>query len=534
MADQVITVQKLIDADKDATSLDTFINGTDSATVTTRKLRTYPSLAKAVKQVIETGGFEPFATETALLASVPNVSKKAAKALDTKKIWYWDGSSWTDTGLSELDQSIAYANTQLADVYTNMSDINATHNQSNNFERYLNFDDNLEALNIDSNGVIIADIEQTVKLLANRQKYVYSRYLNNSDQEGFVEADKNNVRLLKQSHLADSNTVPKKYTFIDGRLNAIYQSGDKFYKIEIYGHAINGLPNIAGTYIADKVDDIDDAVWETLSVSSSDWLPPMAVGLQSGGDGGSTMYTGGSHGSDGGGGGNPTARNVSFQIIVDGVALDMTKDSQASYSSMQVVIINQIFAYNSITLDIYAIQQTFKVNLICPVISVDCHVEALQDVNISTDNGLQKIINGFRATDNGTLLFVGSNKSRGSIVNEDTSGTKANFPNAQAMVLHSDNGQLVSWIDRGYEAGDGRYVNSNAPYLRVSSNGLKTYHAIVTQSTPLLSGQSYKWRGAYYLGMQNPIFDHDGFFAIARNTQMGHVIVRDAQTFYTI
>ena len=121
MADQVITAQKLIDADKDATSLDTFINGTDSATVTTRKLRTYPSLAKAVKQVMETGGFEPFATEAALLASVPALPKKAAKALDTKKVWLWDGTKWNDTGLSEFDLAKNYTNNliYMSDVVVN-------------------------------------------------------------------------------------------------------------------------------------------------------------------------------------------------------------------------------------------------------------------------------------------------------------------------------------------------------------------------------------------------------------------------------
>ncbi|ALH95599.1 DUF2817 domain-containing protein [Acinetobacter equi] len=99
----IVTVDKLENADKDADALDTFINGADTATVTTRKSKKYPTLANAVKQVIETGGFEPFATETALLASRPTITKKAAKALDTKKVWLWDGTQWNDTGLSEYD-----------------------------------------------------------------------------------------------------------------------------------------------------------------------------------------------------------------------------------------------------------------------------------------------------------------------------------------------------------------------------------------------------------------------------------------------
>ncbi|MDC4542890.1 hypothetical protein OHV61_04230, partial [Acinetobacter baumannii] len=69
------------------------------------------SLPLAVQKVMETGGFEPFLTQAQLLASTPTISPKAAKALDTGKIWYWgkdEGEtedSWHDTGLSELDQA---------------------------------------------------------------------------------------------------------------------------------------------------------------------------------------------------------------------------------------------------------------------------------------------------------------------------------------------------------------------------------------------------------------------------------------------
>lgn len=64
----------------------------------------FDSLPLAIRKIMETGGFEPFLTEELLLASSPTVSPKAAKALDTKKVWYWDGV-WHDTGLSELDQA---------------------------------------------------------------------------------------------------------------------------------------------------------------------------------------------------------------------------------------------------------------------------------------------------------------------------------------------------------------------------------------------------------------------------------------------
>ncbi|MGT2582009.1 sialate O-acetylesterase [Acinetobacter baumannii] len=76
------------------------------------------SLPLAIQKIMETGGFEPFLTQAQLLASTPTISPKAAKALDTKKIWYWgkdEGEtvdSWHDTGLSELDQAITYTDGQ--------------------------------------------------------------------------------------------------------------------------------------------------------------------------------------------------------------------------------------------------------------------------------------------------------------------------------------------------------------------------------------------------------------------------------------
>ncbi|EPR82881.1 hypothetical protein [Acinetobacter gerneri] len=119
MVDQIITAQKLIDADKDADRLNTAVNGSKTDNVTTRSGSEYPSLANAVYQIMQTGGFEPFSTEKELLASKPTLPKKAAKAMDTKKVWLWiqhageSSPSWHDTGLSELDQAKQYVDLKL-------------------------------------------------------------------------------------------------------------------------------------------------------------------------------------------------------------------------------------------------------------------------------------------------------------------------------------------------------------------------------------------------------------------------------------
>lgn len=115
MADEIITRQELVDAKIDAKDLGECIHGNETGIVNPRLGNPYPTLPAAVQKVMESGGFEPFPTEANLLASTPTVSPKAAKAMDTKKVWYWGKysedetvDSWHDTGLSELDQANLY------------------------------------------------------------------------------------------------------------------------------------------------------------------------------------------------------------------------------------------------------------------------------------------------------------------------------------------------------------------------------------------------------------------------------------------
>lgn len=87
--------------------------------------------------VIAKGFYTGYATETALKASLPAVSEMRARADDTRKIWRWNRTSaegvtpvtgtWTDTGLSDLDQAKGYADekTKAIDLDQNKNVIHA-------------------------------------------------------------------------------------------------------------------------------------------------------------------------------------------------------------------------------------------------------------------------------------------------------------------------------------------------------------------------------------------------------------------------
>ena len=84
------------------------------------------SLKSALNAINEQGGwYKPYLTEEELLEDKPDVSFLLAKALDTKKTWYWDGTTWTDTGLSELDQAIQYTDGEISKSFDEIkSEIN--------------------------------------------------------------------------------------------------------------------------------------------------------------------------------------------------------------------------------------------------------------------------------------------------------------------------------------------------------------------------------------------------------------------------
>ncbi|PPB87740.1 CotH kinase family protein [Acinetobacter soli] len=116
MADSIITKQELIDAQKDAETLEQVTSGDEFSDVISRLGRVYPSLAKALKLMIEAGDVVPFPTTELLQAWTPNTAPRAAKALDTNKIYFWGkltesetSDSWHEMGWGDLERAKQYA-----------------------------------------------------------------------------------------------------------------------------------------------------------------------------------------------------------------------------------------------------------------------------------------------------------------------------------------------------------------------------------------------------------------------------------------
>ena len=323
-----------------------------------------------------------------------------------------------------------------------------------------------------------------------------------------------------------------------GNMSLIWQSGSYLYRLRFGPNGYNNLPNIEGIDRA-PLGDRSSAAWVQINTAGTDWLPPMVVQAVNNGDGKGSIYTGGNHGADGGAGGGNTARNILYRIYADGQPMQMGSNFNGDAKKISAVIVNELMAYNTTgTIDPvnfparYVLRQTFSVDIYPGSMEVRTEVRAYEDIVVKTDNGPQMVTVGFQES----LLYVGGQyENRLAFDATTNSGSFASYPDCWALVLqNSTNGQQVSWMDRKYEAGDGRYIGGTAAAIRGGgATNTKFYHAVVASySHNMAAGQTYKWRGGY--AWQAPDLegsDFDSLIVFHKGGEQCSAIVKTASNF---
>jgi hypothetical protein len=312
-----------------------------------------------------------------------------------------------------------------------------------------------------------------------------------------------------------------------GEVAMQWQSDDRRYRLTFGPHGYNDLPNVVALESATQTGE-----FVSLFSGTTDWLPPLAFTADANGDGGPLIYTGGNHGSTGSAGGDTTAENILYDMEVDGTHLPFT-DSAGSCERVSFRIVNELQASNTLTENRKALRQYFSLTVTAAGIEVTALHEALEDITLRTDNGLQCSSVGFTS---GEQMFLGGQYPggwRAYDVGED-SGDKSAYSDAWAVLLRNADDQMVMWLDRNFEAGDGRYVAATSPMLRGHGTSDKFYNAVVAQQSPsFAAGERYAWRGGYSLGGRD-VYSAARFYSIFDHIRDGRkktVFVKDAQNW---
>ncbi|PJX24131.1 hypothetical protein CAP48_11545 [Advenella sp. S44] len=280
----------------------------------------------------------------------------------------------------------------------------------------------------------------------------------------------------------------------------VYRSGNELRRIDIGPKGVNGIPDLKAVFRA-PLGDPENADWIAIIDASTggDIATPPICNFALANENGSTAltYTGGNHADSGGAWGNPTARNISFSFLPDGK--QVTSDGSGVATKVYFSFFNRVQAANTTTLNRETMEQRGLYQFESGVFLTHIIWIALELVRVVTDNGPQVITTGFR---HGTFKYLGKKNTRSAFTSETNSGAKILFPDVWGMSFKdATNGELIVWMDRDYEAGDGRYVGTMRPMIKGGGAfNTKFYNAAVSipdAELILHAGDSYEWRGGY-------------------------------------
>lgn len=362
------------------------------------------------------------------------------------------------------------------------------------------FNEQYSSVSVDVNGLVVR--AATPRSTVGVTRYPYTNF---KDDPLYAKVDYNDEVIFTDTPAVHSpkSFIPSERMFVrlDERsrvLQVVWRHGaGEMLRVTYQLNGYNDLFNWRSTERA-SIGDINSAIWITIQSSNSDCWPPYVVRADANGDGGGSIYTGGNHGADGGSGGGKTARMTNISFSVDGRRLQPGDAFEDFADEVIVDWKNEVMGYNTITMGRYILGQEISARFVAGDISGFVRVTALEPLHVKTDNGPQAFSGGYS-----TIHFYnGQLKDRLDIEEADgiSSGPFSVYPTWAAVLASEDNGFHGTWVDRGFEAGDGRYLGGSIGFWRRGSGtNTKLYSAIVGTGEHFMStGDSYEWHGGYF------------------------------------
>lgn len=365
---------------------------------------------------------------------------------------------------------------------------------------FRNFNDEQTLTEVDSNGGIFN--EATLRSFFGQYAPYPFRNFNDDSLIKQVDINNNVVGLPPPEEPVVYDWPGRMLVQLDGEaqsLSIVWPHGDdKLLRINYQPNGVNDLFNWQRTEIANGIDPTS-AVWSVIQESNSDAWPPLIFSAVNNGDGGEPIYTGGNHSSDGGVGGESTAYTSEIQFEVGGKRMLPGESFEGYADQVRVYWRNEIMAYNTISIPRYALYQEIEALFSPGDVSAFVSVTAYEPISMIRDNGPQMFSDGYDSFH----YYDGQQQKRLPIPQDgstNTSGVFATYPAWACVFADSANGYHGAWLDREFEAGDGRYIGGSEGAFRKGS-GAKFYSSVVgsmPDGVSLNAGESYQWHGGYF------------------------------------
>lgn len=297
------------------------------------------------------------------------------------------------------------------------------------------------------------------------------------------------IMMLSQSITpsgANTDTVLS-YTFYENTLSSSSEYEGNQINTVFEKVGINGLMSIKSISQINLLTSIT-----TSTNSNSDWIGPYMVKEQDEQDETSeeARFTGGWHGSNGDGTGEPTAHTVNVKVFADGEELSSFFSGEAKVITL--IVTNHIESYNKGN---EVLEEVVTYQIYNNRIDVNVKITALKDIEILRYYGLQSLNKSY---DQNIEYFYldGTSKKSEKHQYSDSGYEKIIY----SFELSSYNeAKLYAWLNPTCDLAQFDYLEEDQPYVFTMSYG-KTYFNLVNGIILKLDeGESISWSGGYVI-----------------------------------
>lgn len=290
--------------------------------------------------------------------------------------------------------------------------------------------------------------------------------------------------------------APMTVKYYEGHLHIDYFNKNKNIQISFYPCGVNKLFGIAKVSYYSTQNDHLQKHPSAQFPSVTDWIGPYYVcGASSAQSGLIKKFTGGWHGSNGDGTGNPTAQTTSVNITVDGN--NFSGNYERNCRQVDIYVSNLINGYDFSLTNKTLLKETVHYSINDNrQINVQVRIEALEDLNIQRYYGLQS--QNFAIFD--SVKYLAGQKVINTAAINVSSSCKSNDGLNKIQLIDNQNMHQLTLI-LNTEEGLGTSFNNlgvNIPRA-FSANYRKSYFNLINgQDLVLNKGEEVYWKGSYH------------------------------------
>ncbi|MCT4598381.1 MAG: hypothetical protein N4A50_10955 [Vallitalea sp.] len=278
------------------------------------------------------------------------------------------------------------------------------------------------------------------------------------------------------------------YEIDNSELSVLFSDSNNRLKIKFGYGGVNSLYGIQEiTYL-----ELDSEIALKSLKSCTDWIGPYIIkDLSNKSEDIKPRFTGGWHGSDGGGSGEVTALTSDPLIYCNNKLISLAKNKTSK--EIKIVVTNLIYAYNS---NEPVLEETHTYIIKDREIYIDVRGNALKDIEISKYYGLQSqnsLWDGY------VIYHYINNTSMEYTINESSNSMpkKDNIVKEFELLTQDRKYKLLVGLDTNYGLGKFENLKENLSTCFTSDYGKSYFNLINGKKCRMEKGEYFSWRGYY-------------------------------------